>query len=125
MTNESSLPTDVGSNDGLGVVPERADIGIDWPVARLHVGAHDELAATFYAPGLPTGGYDVWLAPVDATAEIERLRAALEVSQAATNAAVSKAQFQASTNTELNALHDTVRRLRAELCKMLNDGSDA
>ena len=57
----------------------------------------------------------------DLTAEIQRLRAALEVSQAATNAAISKAQFQASTNAELNALHDQVRRLKAEACRRLND----
>ena len=57
----------------------------------------------------------------DQAAEIQRLRAALEVSQAATNAAVNKAQFQASTNAELNALHDQVRRLKAEACRRFND----
>ena len=57
----------------------------------------------------------------DLTAEIQRLRAALEVSQAATNAAISKAQFQAASNAELNALHDQVRRLKAEACRRLND----
>jgi hypothetical protein len=57
----------------------------------------------------------------EAADEIDRLRAALEVSQAATRAAVSKAQFQASTNAELNALHDQVRRLKADACSRLND----
>lgn len=54
-------------------------------------------------------------------AELMHLRAALEVSQAATAAAVSKAQWQARTNAELNALDSEVRRLRAEACRRLND----
>jgi HAMP domain-containing protein len=57
----------------------------------------------------------------EAADEIERLRAALEVSQAATNAAVNKAQWQARTNAELNALQDEVRRFRAEAIRRLND----
>jgi hypothetical protein len=43
-------------------------------------------------------------------AEIDRLRAALEVSQAATDAAVNKAQWQARTNAELDATRlDAIR----------------
>ncbi len=56
-----------------------------------------------------------------AQAEIGRLRAMLEVSQAATAEAVSKAQWQARTNAELNALHAEVRRLKADACRRLND----
>ena len=57
----------------------------------------------------------------DAANEIERLRAALEVSQAATAAAVNTAQWQARTNTELNALDAEVRRLRANVCRQMNE----
>lgn len=58
----------------------------------------------------------------DAMAEIERLKAALEVSQAATNAAVNKARWQAQTNADLNKQADTIRRLKTDLCRVLNDG---
>lgn len=76
---------------------------------------------------------DYWQAQAEAwqaeaekdLAEIGRLRAALEVLQAATNAAVSKARFQASTNAELNALHDQVRKLKALACAKFNDEQDA
>lgn len=57
----------------------RAEAGTDWPIARLHVGAQGELGATFYTPGLPEGSYDVWMLPVDAADELERLRS--EVAQ--------------------------------------------
>lgn len=50
-------------------------------------------------------------------AEIERLRAALDVSQAATAAAVSTAQWQARTNAELNALGAEVCRLQADAAR--------
>ena len=63
----------------------------------------------------------MWNAYHEAARAIEQLRAALEVSQSATNAAVSKAQFQASTNAELNALHDQVRKLKALACAKFND----
>ena len=69
---------------------------------------------------------EVWQRRHDEMAEqVESLRAALEVSQAATNAAVSKAQWQARTNAELNAQGDTIRRLKAELCNLMNDGLGA
>ena len=60
----------------------------------------------------------------EARRDAERLRGALEVSQAATAAAISKSQFQASTNAELNQQALTIRRLKADLCGLLN-GSDA
>jgi hypothetical protein len=57
----------------------------------------------------------------EAADEIERLRAALEVSEAATAGAIRAAQWQARTNAELNRLQDEVRRLRSEACRRLND----
>lgn len=45
--------------------------------------------------------------------ECQRLRARLEVLQAGHDAAVRKAQWQARTNAELNALQEEVRTLRA------------
>ena len=61
----------------------------------------------------------------DARRDAGRLRGALEVSQAATAAAISKSQFQASTNAELNQQADTIRRLKADPCGLLNDGDAA
>ena len=46
-------------------------------------------------------------------AELDRLRAALEVSEAASKAAVSKAQWRAVTNRELNQLRDELTREQA------------
>jgi hypothetical protein len=60
--------------DRLPTAVDRADPGTDWPIARLHVGAHGELTATFYTPGLPEGSHDVSCLPVDAADELERLR---------------------------------------------------
>ncbi len=44
--------------------------------------------------------------------EVDKLRAQLEVAKAACEAAVSKAQWQAVTNRELNELQAEIRRLR-------------
>lgn len=48
----------------------------------------------------------------DLLAELDRLRAALEVSEAASKAAVQKAQWQAITNRELNDLRAEAEALR-------------
>ena len=62
---------------------------------------------------------------LEAAAENDSLRAALEVSRAATDAAVMQAHRQARTNAELTAQADTIRRLKAELCGLLNEGLGA
>jgi hypothetical protein len=73
----------------------------------------------WHSDGMPE--HTLCVALPQALDEIERLRAMLEVSQAATAEAVSQAKWQARTNAELNALHDEVRRLKAEACRRLND----
>ncbi len=110
MTDDAT-PREVGSHAGLGLVPER-DL-VERLRSRRNFMSTDGLR--WYMTATPDGDCE------DAAAEIERLRAALEVSQAATNAAVSKAQWQARTNAELNALQAEVSRFRAEACRRLND----
>ena len=72
-----------------------------------------------YRPSMTNEVLHSWA--IDAEGEIERLRAALAVSESATAAAVRTAQWQASTNKELNDLQDKVRRLQADACRRLND----
>lgn len=113
MTTEST-PAKVRLSDRLGPADEARPL-----VARLRA----RLAGSICNAD---GTYTVGNCQPDAlcheaAAEIERLRAALEVSQAATEAAVSKAQWQAVTNKELNKLQDEVRKLRAAAIKRLND----
>ena len=80
--NHQSMPANVGSNDGLGMVTERAELGVDWPVVKITVAADGHIAgASFYAPGLPPGVHDfppgvhdLWCVPVNSKAEIGRLR---------------------------------------------------
>ena len=102
---QSGQPAALGCNDGLGLVPERDLV----ERLRAHVPAEARHGTTCAEDDI-----------LEAADEIERLRAALEVSQAASQAAVSKAQWQARTNAELNALQYEVRRFRAEACRRLN-----
>ena len=136
MTTEST-PAKVRFSDQLGYADEAHPL-----VRRL-----DEMASGWLCAGLPDAELPAaaareierlragmlaasrqlgeWADAMGATVdERDRLRAALEVSQAATNAAVSKAQWQARTNSELNEQAATIRRLKADICRLLNADND-
>jgi hypothetical protein len=110
MENKTLPPADAGPVERM-VRPA----GETHPLVRRL----DDMAAGWLCAGLP----DAEL-PAEAAREIERLSAALEVSQAATNAAVSKAQWQARTNAELNEQAATIRRLTYDICRLLNAEND-
>lgn len=45
-------------------VQDRADPISDAPCAKLIVAEDESITASFYAPGLPPGEYDVWCVPL-------------------------------------------------------------
>ena len=49
------------------------------------------------------------------------LRAHVEVAQAAADAAIGQALRQTVTNAELNEKDEAIRRLKSDLCRMLNE----
>ena len=116
---EEQCGTPEGGPDGMPLALRFSE-GLGPNAGCMQATPHKELMAQLLNPNVPKSEREH-----AAAREIERLRAALEVSQAATNAAVSKAQWQASTNAELNALHDQVRRLKADICGLMNDGLGA
>lgn len=77
--SESGTPANVGSNDGLGLEPERAETADTWPIVKLTVAADGHIAgASFYTPGLPPGVHDLWCVPITAAEEIAELRHQVE-----------------------------------------------
>lgn len=79
MSSESSNPTNIGSNDQLGLVPKREQTADTWPIVKLTVAADGHIVgASFYTPGLPPGVHDLWCVPVTAAEEIAELRAEVE-----------------------------------------------